>query len=283
MFKIGDFSKISQTPISQLRYYDEIGLFKPEEVDPFTGYRYYSATQLPRLNRILVLRELGLTLEQVSQSLDENISAEEVRGMLRLRKATLEQSVQEELGRLRAVEARLRLIESEGADRSPEVVMKSIPRQTFLSLRQVLPHMTDAFPVVQEMLTVLPERYGPKLGYLTAILHNPEFDFQNVDLEIGFMVEPDMVDSVSLPSERVLETRELPAEESMATVIRLGRPENSCASYFDLGGWLDTHRYQFSGAGREVFLQPPFPGKEDEMVVEIQFPVTRDAAIPLPS
>ena len=48
MIRIGDFSRMSQTPVSTLRYYDEVGLLKPVEVDHFTGYRYYMFDQLAR-------------------------------------------------------------------------------------------------------------------------------------------------------------------------------------------------------------------------------------------
>ena len=67
MLKIGDFSKLSQVPVKTLRYYDEIGLLKPVQVDRFTSYRYYSFEQLRRLNRILALKDLGLSLEQIEQ------------------------------------------------------------------------------------------------------------------------------------------------------------------------------------------------------------------------
>lgn len=87
MFRIGEFSKIAQVSGRLLRYYDEIGLLSPEFTDPQTGYRYYSARQLPRLNRILVLKELGLSLEQIARLLDRDTSADEIRGMLTLRKA----------------------------------------------------------------------------------------------------------------------------------------------------------------------------------------------------
>ncbi|MBE9472709.1 MAG: MerR family transcriptional regulator, partial [Chloroflexi bacterium] len=70
MFKIGDFSRISQVSVKTLRYYDEIGLLKPAHVDRFTGYRYYSVDQSPRLNRILALKDLGLSLEQIARLLD---------------------------------------------------------------------------------------------------------------------------------------------------------------------------------------------------------------------
>ena len=64
MLKIGDFSKLSQVSIKALRLYDQIGLLKPTVVDNYTAYRYYSASQLPRLNRILAFKDLGFSLEQ---------------------------------------------------------------------------------------------------------------------------------------------------------------------------------------------------------------------------
>src|SRR5262245_24704386 len=72
VFKIGDFSRIARVSCRLLRYYDEIGLLKPGSIERDTGYRYYSASQLPRLNRILVLKELGLSLEEIARVLDSN-------------------------------------------------------------------------------------------------------------------------------------------------------------------------------------------------------------------
>ncbi|HEY4723320.1 MAG TPA: helix-turn-helix domain-containing protein, partial [Anaerolineae bacterium] len=92
MFKIGDFSKLSQVSVKTLRYYDEIGLLRPGEIDRFTGYRYYSADQLHRLNRILALKDLGLTLEQIDQLLNGDLSAADIRGMLKLKRAEIEQN-----------------------------------------------------------------------------------------------------------------------------------------------------------------------------------------------
>src|SRR6201993_341766 len=114
MFRIGEFSKIAQVSGRLLRYYDEIGLLIPESIDPETGYRYYSARQLPQLNRILVLKELGLSLEQIARLLDQETSVDEIRGMLNLRKAQIAQSVEEESKRLRFVETRLQQIDTHG-------------------------------------------------------------------------------------------------------------------------------------------------------------------------
>ena len=76
MIKIGEFSKLVQVPVPTLRYYDQIGLLKPVTVDRFTGYRYYSAGQLPRLHRILALKGLGFSLEQIGAVLDEGLTPE---------------------------------------------------------------------------------------------------------------------------------------------------------------------------------------------------------------
>src|SRR5215475_5609414 len=107
MFRIGDFSKIAQVSGRLLRYYDEIGLLSPEYSDPQTGYRYYSAEQLPRLNRILVLKELGVGLEQIARLLGQDTSSDEMRGMLLLRKTQIVQAMQDDLAQLHLVEARL--------------------------------------------------------------------------------------------------------------------------------------------------------------------------------
>jgi DNA-binding transcriptional MerR regulator len=93
MFKIGDFSKLSRVSVRMLRYYDEMALLKPAQVDNFTGYRYYSASQLTRLNRILALRDLGLSLEQVAQLLSDDLSPEQLRGMLKLKRSELRQQL----------------------------------------------------------------------------------------------------------------------------------------------------------------------------------------------
>lgn len=96
MLKIGEFSTIARVSDVLLRHYDQLDLFKPAYVDPDSGYRYYTIDQLPDLNRILALRDLGFSLEQVGRLVSDNISAEEVQGMLKLKRAQIEQLVSEE-------------------------------------------------------------------------------------------------------------------------------------------------------------------------------------------
>ena len=138
MIRIGDFSRLSRVSIKTLRYYDEMELFKPIEVDRFTGYRYYSVSQLPRLNRILALRDLGLSLEQIAQVLDEGVSPEQLRGMLRMKRVELQQHIADEQERLARVEARLNIIELEDTMPDYDVVIKQIEPQLVAGVRDTL-------------------------------------------------------------------------------------------------------------------------------------------------
>ena len=90
MFTIGDFARHGRVSVRMLRHYDATGLLRPAHVDPATGYRHYTAAQLARLNRVIALKDLGFTLQQVQDILDEKVTTEELRGMLRLRRAELE-------------------------------------------------------------------------------------------------------------------------------------------------------------------------------------------------
>lgn len=87
MFRIGEFSRIVQLSVRVLRHYDEIGLLVPARVDPASGYRHYSPAQLADAHRIIALKELGLSLEQIRKLTAEQVSTEELAGMLQMESA----------------------------------------------------------------------------------------------------------------------------------------------------------------------------------------------------
>ena len=74
MFKIGEFSRLNKISIKTLRYYDKIGLLKPMEVQTDSGYRYYSAKQLPRLNKIVALKDMGFSLNDIMEIVENNLT-----------------------------------------------------------------------------------------------------------------------------------------------------------------------------------------------------------------
>lgn len=275
MFRVGEFSKIAQTPVSQLHYYDRIGLFQPAHIDSFTNYRYYRADQLPDLNRILALKELGLTLDQIRRMVQDNVSAEEIRGMLALRKAQVEQLVQDEINRLRVIEARLREVEKQGRMLHDDVVLKSVSAQPFYSTRTLLANaLVEGAPMMGELMQMIPNQVGQKrLGHLTAIIHGDSFSFEQADIEMGFLLN-DAVDSAFvLPSGKEVKMRILPAEEQVVSAVRIGAFENGYDSYAQLGHWVEANGFQISGPAREIFVEPPSADKQKSVVTEIQFPV----------
>jgi len=112
LLKIGEFAAVSDVPARTLRYYDRIRLFRPIHVDPSTGYRYYSRDQLPRINCILALKDLGLSLEQIDSLLADDLPAPELRGMLRLKQIEIQNRLNADRAQLDGVEERLRQIET---------------------------------------------------------------------------------------------------------------------------------------------------------------------------
>ncbi len=274
MFRIGEFSKIAQVPSSMLRYYDQIGLLKPAHIDSWTGYRYYSTKQLPRLHRILALKDLGLSLDQVTQLIHDDISDDEIRGMLTLKKAQVEQTVQAEIARLRQIEARLQLIEAPHQP-SFDVVLKSVPVQSYLSVREVLPNVDTALGIMQELIQVLPNRFNDnELGHFTTVVHSESIESDKLDIELGAIVfKPKKLSPIVLSGERLLQISELPAVDMMATIVQVGGFENNCRSYGAIGMWVEDNGYSIAGPGREVLIKPPRLDQLDEMVTEIQFPV----------
>src|SRR5665213_3889747 len=149
MFRIGEFAQIAQVSGRQLRFYDQLGLLEPAHIDRQTGYRDYSIRQLPRLNCILARKELGLSLEQIGPLLENEISPAELRAMLTMKRAQLEQSLREEESRLRHIESRIAQIDSQGAMGDYDVVVKSVAATPYLSLRCACENMDEVVRMVR--------------------------------------------------------------------------------------------------------------------------------------
>ncbi|WP_310725751.1 MerR family transcriptional regulator [Streptomyces sp. N2A] len=179
MFSIGDFAQYGRVSARMLRHYDALGLLCPARTDPATGYRFYEAAQLARLNRIIALKDLGFSLQQVGAILAEEVSVPELRGMLRLRRAELEATLTAAGERLAQVEARLRSIESEGHMSADDVVVKPTGTVLLAELSGIAASYgpEDIGPVIQPLYAELCARLdaagitpaGPGLAYYEAV------------------------------------------------------------------------------------------------------------------
>ncbi|NOH11320.1 MAG: MerR family transcriptional regulator [Chloroflexi bacterium] len=278
MFQIGEFSKIARVTTRMLRHYDKLGLLTPDKIDEQTGYRYYSAQQLPRLNRIIALKDLGLTLDQIGRLLEESISADEIRGMLMMKKAEIEQTLADEVERLRSVESRLVQVEQEGVLPDVEVILKSVPKKRLLAVREICHNgLPDALALFKEITMALPAHVDQNiLGQFVALSHSETFLSKDIDVEIGVFIEDqDYEGEVNLPGGETMVLRELPAVELMATMIAVGAPDKRHIGYGNLGLWAEANGYAIVGNEREIIIEPPLPGREEEGVVEIQLPVKK--------
>lgn len=274
MFSIGEFSKIARISTRQLRHYDEVGLFKPMHINPETGYRYYSAHQLKQLNRILALKDLGLALDQIKRLIDDNLTAEELHGMLKLKQAQIEQNLRQEIERAKSIEERIWQIESEGVLSDDDVLLKSIPEQKFLSTRQTFATIRDGFNLIYEIHRLLPSKTdNMPMGLFGVQFHTEDFATENLDVEMGFLLEHEIADRLPLSNDRELTMKTIPTVEAMATVARVGIYNDSVGHYGALGTWIEDHHYQIDGPGWEVFLEPFEEGQENNVAIEIRIPV----------
>jgi DNA-binding transcriptional MerR regulator/effector-binding domain-containing protein len=274
MFRIGEFAQIAQVSSRQLRFYDQLGLLQPAHIDAQTGYRYYSIRQLPRLNGILALKELGLSLEQIGPLLKDEISPTELRAMLTLKRAEVERSLREEETRLRHIESRIAQIDRYGGTEGFDVILKSVAPTPFLSLHCSCADMDEVVRMVRLVAEDGARQIRPALRDKLIVVARNDRDDEKLDLEIGFSLTRPSNAAVRLTGDHLLRAGELPAVETMATLVRPGTNMESHSSFGAVGSWIEANNYQIAGPCREVFLEsitgpPGFEGA----LVEIQFPV----------
>ena len=274
MFKIGEFSTIARVSDVLLRHYDELDLFKPHYVDPDNGYRYYMMDQLPLLNRILALRDLGLSLDQIGRLIQDNITPDEIQGMLKLKKAQIEQEISAEQARLRRVASRLKQVQQQGTAVQPEVVMKTLPEQHFLSIREPIPYIRQSGWLYYQITDAVREQQVAGLSYCMAIFHDPAFREKNTDFELGFLLNEARQISIPLPQARQLTVKTLVPVDQALTCVHTGPWAEMHLGFSVIGQWMETQNLRITGKPRELYLNLVPPEEDEKLIVEIQIPVT---------
>lgn len=272
MLTIGAFSRLTQIPAKTLRYYDEIGLFKPAQVDQFTQYRYYSMAQLPRLYRIVALKALGLTLEEISNMLDDDLSIEEMRGMLRLKQAELNRAMQEVQQRLAYVEMKIQQLERDGQMSHYDVILKEIPDIKVAIARDTSPEkaalgftLTNLFRDIRDFMT---EKGISPAGAGFTLYLDEEYRETQINVGAAYPIDADVTGAKNVSIET------LPAR-TMASVVHHGMFEKMGNAYDALIHWIESNDYQIIGSPREIALKYIPKGDPNDFVTEIQFPVTK--------
>jgi len=277
MIKIGEFSKLAQVPVATLRYYDQVGLLKPVKVDNFTSYRYYSVSQMHRLNRILALKGLGFSLEQIAVVLAEGVTPEQMRGMLRLCHAQISQRLCEAQSQLLEVENRLQQIEREDQLAAYDVILKQIEPQLVASVRAILPDHGAVGELFAEVYDALGEHAAAALGptpgqggQTLVLWYDSEYKEADFDGAAAFFVR------CRAPDSGRMRVHELPAA-TVASTIHHGSYETIGDAHQAVVGWIEANQYRIAGADREINLYNRMPIRLDDptYVTEIQYPVEK--------
>jgi DNA-binding transcriptional MerR regulator len=281
MYKIGDFSRLAQVSVRMLRHYDKLGLLKPSQTDEWTGYRYYTVDQLPRLNRIVALNGLGLTLQQIGELIGEagELPAAQLRGMLLLQQARLAQELVEKQAQLAGVAARLAQIEQEGQPSPYEMVIKTTPAVAVAGLRQIVPSIDQMGYYCRTLYGYLYEQLRERriaaLSQEITIYHTEEYIETNLDVEVAVAIDENQLDQP--PGEGVLGFHVLPARPLVASLAYEGAYAEVGTAVLALLGWVGASQHTVAGPLRELHLSGSAHDQHGALrepaVIELQIPI----------
>lgn len=273
MFTIGDFARHGRVSVRMLRHYDAIGLLQPAHVERVSGYRWYEARQLSRLNRIVALKNLGFSLEQVRSILDDKVSVEELRGMLRLRRAELQSQVAAGTARLAQVEARLQIIEREGAMPADDVQIKRIPGVRVAELTGTAASFEPESigpvigPLFNELCGLLDRAgiapVGPAIAYYQ--------DSRDDDGDGGVLVHAAMPVNADPGDGHGFSIVDLPEVEQAATIVHHGSMNSVVPTIQTMARWIEANGYRSAGCNRELYIESG--ADRDAWVTELQEPI----------
>lgn len=273
MLSIGEFSKICEVSTKTLRYYEEIGLMNPEEINPVNGYRYYSIRQLEQMLFINRLKSYHFTLEEIKAILaSKEDHAEEILGTALKRKR---REMQE---KLHAFEYTLNQISKDIVH-----VEKGISIMSYLDKIEI--QLVDTYPMnilsMRQMMTSDDyargyEKYFSRLyqtiatekltllGPPMTIYHSSEYNPAGNDTEFAIPIK-----------ESVKGTRDLPGGLCAKSVLK-GSYSELTSVYAKLMEWIDNKGYELVNAPYEVYLTDPSQAKvPEEIVTEAYFPVKK--------
>lgn len=279
MLKISDFSKLAQVPTATLRYYDQLGLLKPAAVAKFTDYRYYTVEQLPRLNRILALRDLGFSLDDIAAQINRTPSVGDLRALLTARRAEASREAVEAQLRLARVEQCLHALELDGALPAYDIVVKPVAPMWVASKRVLVPRLDQMGEYCDSLHTAvrqwLASRRIRPLGFpapqMLNLYHSTEYVETDVDVEGAVVIaKPESLDAPA-----GLRIYLLDGCASAVSGIHRGAMEDLPRLALGLLAWAGQNGCEIIGPVRELHLagQEADGAPQLEPVVELQLPV----------
>lgn len=268
MFRIGDFSKMSKTTIKALRYYDEIGLLKPEHIDPFTGYRFYTSAQLMALHQIQAFRQIGLSIDEIQCIL----AGEEPMPILEKRKTEIEKEIKQRTDMLSRIEFVL-LQKEEDVMSGYQAIIKEVPSCIVYSKKVTVPDYGAYFEVIPAIGAQVMEKY-PDLCCATpeyCYIHYLDGEYRERDIHIEFC---EAVTEKKEDFDGII-FKEIPAV-TVVSVMHKGEYQGFPQAYAFAFKWIEQNGYAVSGNPRESYIDGIW-NKEDpaEWLTELQIPIRK--------
>lgn len=270
MLKIGTFSKLSRISVRMLRRYDEVGLLRPAETDPQTGYRFYRESQLPRAALIVALRDMGFGIAAIAQVIDAGDDPARLDALLSRRRVDLAAQVRVATLRLRRLDALLDRIRKE-TPVNYQVTLKTIPERYAACVRTVISRYEDEGQVwatlcrETEPLGVVPD--DPCL--CSAVFFDDEYREADVDLEVQKTVRG------TYPDTEHVRFKTLPATLVACATFK-GGYEQVGEVYAAVASWVEENGYAYTGEMFNIYhVSPAETADPAEYVTEVCYPVER--------
>lgn len=271
MLKIGDFARLANVTIKTLHHYAELGLLQPQRTDRYSGYRYYTLEQLPRINRILALKEMGFSLSEIATLLEADLDAAALRRMFDQKQAELALRVRQEQERLGRVAERLQQIEQEGRLPEHEVMLKHVPplAVALQRLRPAPQALEAATAQARLELRSWARQAGlPADGGWLTLYPAGSGEIQEVQVALALPLGTRPARSARPPA---IQLQELPATQAACLLHTPGAGEAQRARTA-LYRWSGRNRYIPGAPWRELLLADP-EAPASGRLVELQAPV----------
>jgi effector-binding domain-containing protein len=277
VLSIADLARLANVSPALLHDLEVLGLLTPDAVDD-TGAPAYRAAALPRLHRLLALRDLGFDVSEVGALLDEDLSVDAMRGMLRLRQAQVDRNVDEERARLRRIDNHLRALERGLPAAGPTIVVRRVNAMRIARAAGRALGFGEALgPVIGRLLVIVDahlRRAGVRPGTCVAWFEGPAAD-GSVTLHAGFTVGAQPV-----PDSADVRVVNLPGAE-VASALHHGPMDAVEPVYAAMLAWISERGYRRGGADRELYLRWNDRDPAGN-VTELQIPIDRAPPVEQP-
>ena len=269
MFKIGEFAKLNRVTIATLRHYDVLNLLKPVKTDELTGYRYYSAEQMTILNRILNLKDMGFSLEEILLIVKENKGKETLKELLAFKQSQIQDNIDREQERLNLLKGYMEYLDQEGTTMEYDVIFKKTEEIKVAGLRDIIPDYPEQGHLWEELVSYIESNKGKIIPPCLVIYYDNKELENAVDAEVLEAITGELKGSDRV---NVRKLESVPA----ACVIHKGPYKTIGQAYKAASSWIEENGYTINGPQRELYLKGEWNSEsEEEYITEIQLPVEK--------